>query len=349
MNEEAASNNNSAGETAHERLNLKHTYNYIGGYYAYKNSSKQQRRLDPQSLQETVLLTKPGQAQRLMMAFHEDLDERAGNFPQHNSPESFREGLELLPAKTLKPYTSLCTIEQIEKDGFKHKIASMTKDRLSKIRAQFMHLEDFAFNQMMDIPRPDKRDFDVWYKSLASSNQMMIAYPHVKTGEVLFIQVIKYDDQGRIHAIRHTTFGEGEPLVINESCVDKYGNLRQIAHMGAKSGSKAVNSVERFDDGTVMWIISKEKISGAAGLRADGVIELMPDDKNPSAVLSARNLGAEGVEDGEWTGELDHKALTPDCNAMQESFKQQVRGQIDQIIDGATIPGLDPIFWVTPD
>jgi hypothetical protein len=31
---------------------------------------------------------------------------------------------------------------------------------------------------------------------------------------------------------------------------------------------------------------------------------------------------------------------------MQEAFKDKVRTQISQIVDGAAIPGLDPIFWV---
>ena len=49
--------------------------------------------------------------------------------------------------------------------------------------------------------------------------------------------------------------------------MDKFGNLRQLAHMGNKGGSIALNAVERFDDGTMVWIITENKETGASALK----------------------------------------------------------------------------------
>jgi hypothetical protein len=340
-----------------DHVRLEHKHNYVGGNFAYKNSSKKGRRLDPGNLTELVLMTKPGRASRVSIALPEE-DMRAGTFPQHNtnfkntdeeeiiSTQDYIKTLELIPSRTLEPYAHLTDLTNLAKAGFEKRICSMTKSRLEKIKEQFSHLSDFAFNQMLDIPRPDKRDFKVWYKIIKKANQVIIAYPNEKTHQTNFVQVIQYDDQTRVTGIKHCTFDNGEPLVINETLVDEYGNLRQIAHLGKKSELEIYNSVERFDDGTVAWVITQNKLNGSAILTKEAEIYFVQNERNDSSELAARNLGAESVEDGEWTGKFSEKACKEESSPMQEAFKDKVRKQINQIIDGASIPGLDPIFWI---
>ena len=69
---------------------------------------------------------------------------------------------------------------------------------------------------------------------------------------------------------------------------------------------------------------------------------------NNAAKLAARNMGAEVVIGNAWGGRFCPSGCRPECHPMQQNFKAQVRLQINQIIDGATIPGLDPIFKINP-
>ncbi len=342
-------------EPPHDEVKLEHKYSYVGGHYAYKNSSKGGKRLDPENLKQLVLMTRPGYASKVNISMP-DQDTRAGIYPQHNTiiasnedlelTDSFIDDLELIPARTMEAYAHLTDIKSLEQAGFEKRVCSMTKQRLDKVKAQFSHLSSYAFNQMLDIPTPDKRDFPVWCKVLPKTNQVLIAFPFQKSKHTIFVQVIQYDTEGIITGIKHCSFGETEPLVINESLIDKFQNYRQIAHLGSKSNSSYINSVERFDDGSVSWIVSHEAQIGAAVLRPDGTIVFLENKLNHATEMAARNLGAEGVEDGNWNGSFDPEACKPNANVMQEAFKDKVRKQISQIVDGAAIPGLDPIFWV---
>lgn len=343
-------------------VKLEHKHNYVGGPYAYKNSSKKGTRLDPQNFSELVLMTKPGIATKMTISVpvHE---KRAGVFPQHNTvlikneiidqdfldiendPNNFKDSLELLPCKTLEAYFNLSDGKQLKEEGFDKRICTLTKTRLEKIKSQFSHLSDLAFNQMLDIPSPSKRDFVVWYKTI-SPYQIIIVYLSTRSKKTIFTQVLQYDSQKRIRGIRHCSFDKGEPLIINESYVDKFANLRQMAHMGNKSGSKNLNSVERFDDGAVAWIVTKGKESGGAVLKPNNEIVFIENIINESAKLAARNLGAEGIDGERWNGIFSEEACFPDENSMRNLFKSRVREQISQIVDGAAIPGLDPIFWI---
>lgn len=327
-----------------ESVRLEHKFNYVGGPYAYKNSSKTGKRLDPENLTELVLMTKPGQASKVNIAFPQE-DKRVGVFPQHNSPE-FKQTLELIPSRNLDPYANLGSIENLEAKGFQSRICSMTKQRLAKIHAQYSHLSEFAFNQMLDITRPDKRDFQVWFKRNEAANQVLIAYPSEKTQQTNFVQVIQYDDAHHIISVKHCSFDKTEPIVINETTVDQYRNLRQIAHLGARGESKYLNSVERFDDGTVCWTISLAKETATAALRPSNEIVFAQNLMNHCTEMAARNLGAEDLENDEWAGKFSLEACKPESHPLQEAYKNKVRKQINQIIDGAAIPGLDPIFWI---
>lgn len=352
-----------------DSVKLEHKHHYFGGPYSYKSSAKaakgKQVALDPENLHQMVLMTRPGQISKVSIALPDD-DLRAGIFPQHNTvfheteidediedilPTSIKEddytnSLELIRAKDLNPYKHLTNIVLLKQAGFQKRVCSMTKARLSKIKAQFSHLSDFAFNQMLDITRPDKRDFTVWYKVIHKNSTLLIAYPCEKTKYTNFVQVINYDKHKRINAIKHCVFSEEEPIVINETLIDKFNNVRQIAHLGAKDENSKLNSVERFDDGTVSWIVDDGVDSGAACLLESGRIVFVENKLNESTKLAARNLGAEKCIDGEWQAEFDPSACEGTGGPVQESFKVKVREQISNIIDGASIPGLEPIFWI---
>jgi hypothetical protein len=303
-------------------------------------------------------MTKPGIAAKVTITMREE-DDRAGNFPQHNTviksvqededefvEQDYSQNLELLPAKTFEAYSHLTNTKQLKSSGFEKRVCSMTKNRLDKIQAQFSHLSTYAFNQMLDIKQPDKRDFTVWFKIIEKNKQVIIAYPNEKEKTTNFIQVIQYDEKENILGIRHCTFAENVPLVINETTIDKFNNLRQIAHLGAKGSSDYLNAVERFDDGSVAWIITQKGVSGSAVLKTSGEIIILENIFNESTKIAIKNLGGEKVENGNWLGEVDLEACKTNSNPLQEAYKDKVRTQISQIIDGATIPGLDPIFWI---
>lgn len=329
----------------HKDVRLKHTFNYVGGAFAYKNSSARKKLLSEEELQKTVLIVDYGKARPVSVIKAED-DPRAGLYPQHNSAEEFTHEMEILPARSLEPYQDLTDIDKVKAKGFEHKIATLTKDRLNRIAEQFSHLSRYAFNQMMCIGTPDKRDFDIWFKKSKKTGQAIIVYPNPKTGLTQLIQVLEYNQDNKIIGIRHCVFDQGEAVVVNETKVDKFNNVRQVAHVGVKGNSTAYNSVERFDDGTVTWIITREGLTGAAALTEKGEIFIVGgmENFNLSSDLAARNLGAEGVENDKWDGKFCQEACKPDDHPMQKAFKDKARDQIGQIIDGAAIPGLIPIF-----
>lgn len=330
-------------------VSLEHRHNYVGGAFAYKNSSQRGVMLDPENFQETVMMIGRGKARPVRIAVAPE-DTRAGAYPQHNSPQEFREDLQIIESKSLDPYERMIDVPTLESMGYKHKIIPTTKDRLLKIHSQFAHLSKFAFNQMMGIANPDKRDFDVWYKHIEKANQLLVAYPYKKTGVTVFVQVISFaQNMQDILAIKHASFDEGKPVVVNETLVDQYNNIRQLAHLGVKGASTAYNSVERFDDGTVTWTVTfknpdKSKTTGVAALKTDGEIVLLQKELNPALELAARNLGAEAVINDAWAGKFSPEACQVECHELQKAFKDKVRKQIGQIVDGANIPGLIPIF-----
>lgn len=325
-------------------VSLKHRYNYVGGAFAYKNSNRKSSILNPENFKEEVLMIGYGRARRVRVAV-EEADPRAGSYPDHNSPEELKKDLELIPARTLEPYQHMSEIASLEANGYKRSVSSLTKEKMRRIQHQFSQLNKYAFNQMMDIPTPDKRDFDIWYKEISSRNQLIVVSPQAKTGLANFAQVIHFDDKKNILAIKHCSFDQGKPFVINETCLDAFGNLRQIAHLGFKGDSKASNSVERFDDGSVVWTVSKDKETGAAALKLNDEITFIQDLMNDQAKLAARNFGAETIIADRWLPEFNFEACSGENNhPMHKAFKDKMRKQIGNIVDGAMIPGLLPIF-----
>jgi hypothetical protein len=325
-------------------VSLKHKFNYVGGAFAYKNSNSKSSILNPESFREEVLMIGYGRARKVRVAI-EEADPRAGSYPDHNSQQDFRESLELIPARTLEPYKHMSEIASLEANGYKRSVSSLTKEKMRRIQHQFSQLNRYAFNQMMDIPTPDKRDFDIWYKEIPKRNQLVIVFPQTKTALTNFAQVINFDEEKNVIAIKHCSFDQGRPFVINETCIDALGNLRQIAHLGFKGESTASNSVERFDDGTVTWTITQDKFTGSAALRPNDEIVFIQNLMNEQAQLAARNFGAESVVADRWIPGFSFQACSAEENhPMQKAFKEKMRKQIGNIIDGAMIPGLIPIF-----
>lgn len=331
-----------------KEVNLVHNFDYIGGTYAYKNSRKRKNQspVTKTKSKDSVLITGYGRARPVSVA-EQPVDPRAGVYPQHNSPDDFMDNIEQLAAKGFDVYKDLTDINNYEKKGFKHKSVTLTKEKVDNVYLQFSHLSLYAFNQMMCINGPDKRDFDVWYRQIPKNRQVIIAYPHSKTGLTQFIQAIQYGKEGEVLNIRHCLFDKGEPFVINETGVDKFGNVRQLAHIGVKGGSMTKNAVERFDDSTVTWTVTSDTGSGTAALRPSGEILVIGQDLNELNMLAARNLGAEGLTaENQWTGTFSLEACLANDHPSQTEYKNSVRKQLGQIVDGAAIPGLEPIFIV---
>lgn len=333
-----------------EEVKLEHRHNYVGGAFAYKNSSTNAKLLDPENFQETVLMIGRGKARPVRIAAPQT-ETRAGIYPQHNSPDDFRSNIEIIESKSLDAYVRLNDVKSLEEAGYKHIVAQLPRERLARIHAQFAHLSKFAFNQMLGIPNPDKREFDVWVKRNDKAKQFIVAYPYKKTGVTIFVQVIDYaEDFKTITGIKHCTFDEGAAMVVNETVLDSFGNVRQLAHLGVKGASKAFNSVERFDDGTVAWTVTirdgANKITGMAALDPEDQVTIVHDLMNDATVLAAKNMGAEEVLNDKWTGGFSLEACKAGGHPMQTAFKETVRRQIGQIIDGATIPGFVPIFHI---
>ncbi|MBU6197147.1 MAG: hypothetical protein KGO93_06250 [Cyanobacteria bacterium REEB446] len=347
MNEKQPPDKKDEEEKEPVDVDLRHTFNYVGGAFAYKNSKNIKKSISEDNFRETIMMIGYGKARKVSLAMP-DADKRAGVFPQHNSVDEFKTNLELLPSRDLQPYEVMVDVETLEKNNFQLSIVPITKDRLSKLQKQLSHMSPYAFNQMMDIPRPDKRDFKVYYKIIKKTRQIITVYPHRKSLQSLFAQVVQYDEENHVNSIKHCSFDNNAPYILNESKIDKFGNLRQIAHVGRKGGGIAQNSVERFDDGTLIWVITQEKETGAAALKPNDEVVFVGNVINNAAKLAARNMGAEVVIGNAWGGRFCPSGCRPECHPMQQNFKAQVRLQINQIIDGATIPGLDPIFKINP-
>jgi hypothetical protein len=328
-----------------EDIVVDHKHNYVGGAFAYKNSKTKD--FTTKNMRETVMMIGYGKARKVSLTMP-DQDDRAGVFPQHNSVDEYRDNLELLPSRNLKPFYTMANEKLLIKNKFHKTEVVLTKEKLAKIQKQMSHLSAFAFNQMMNIPRPDKRDFDVYYKIFPKSKQVVTVYTHTVSKVSQFAQVILFNKFNQIVAIRHCSFDDNCPYVLNETKIDKFDNIRQIAHLGAKGGGYAHNSVERFDDGTVTWIVTKDKETGAAALKTDGEIVFLSGVINDAAKLAAQNLGADRIENDEWVGEFCALGCMAATHPMQVEYKQKMREQISLIIDGATIPGLDPIFRIDP-
>lgn len=346
-----------------EITRVRHDHNYFS-----KKISRNSKIQETPGINDGVIFTAPGQARPVEMKLP-PRDPRAGVYPQHNSPGLFRVDLEVIPSLALDAYKNIHTVDCLIEAGFVPKIARLTKKHLEKIQEQFANLSSRCFRDMMCLFEENKRDFEVWVKIPDNHQEWLelngkripincdinVAYINSRLELVQFIQCSKYNQEGQLIDLKHVVFETGLPLVINQSCFDKFGNLRNIAHVGV-TGSAVNgfhNSLERFDDGTVIWTSSNLKdnqfITGSAALKLNGEVLLLNASDKVMAEFSARNLGAEGINPKTlaWTEKFSPDACIAETNdrfIVRREYKQAVRKQSYQIVDGACIPGPEPIF-----
>jgi hypothetical protein len=342
-----------------------HSFNYFNKQRrSFKNSDEKKQ------VPEKVIYTNPGQARSLKL-YQKDFEYRVGNFPQHNSAGDFHENLEILPSISLEVFSDLHTVSNLLEREFEEQNAVLTKKKISKIGKQFANLSSECFLQMMCLhDSKDKRDFKIWVKRgpigfFTSPNishqqsfegeEIVIAYINQSRGTIQFIQTITKNIYGDIIDLKHVVYELGIPIVINQSTFDKFGNLRNIAHVGVTGSTKNgfINSLERFDDGTVLWT-SSELVkgcyhSGSSALKIDGSVILLDGGNKKLSEFSARNLGAEGIHPRtlSWSGKYSPDACLREIDdkfIVRREYKSAVRKQVYQIIDGACIPGPEPIF-----
>lgn len=363
--------NSSVGEeyiktiSKEEIVNISHGFNYFN-----KNISRPhfKERTERDEQKEHIIYTAPGQAMALELRLGAG-DPRAGNYPQHNSPGFFRKNLEVLPSLVLDDYKNIHTMLCLHDAGYVMKTAKLTKKHLEKVARQFANLSQRCFRDMMCLYQEDMRDFSAWIKIPDNHQEWIehkgkqvpincdinIAYINPRLQLIQYMQTMQYNEKAELIDMKHIVFEAGLPLVINQSKFDSFGNLRNIAHVGitGSSSNSFQNSLERFDDGTVIWTSSDLRgdltLTGSAALKESGEVILIEGGDSVMAEFSARNLGAEGINPKTlaWIDQYSKEACISEKDdkfIVRREYKQSVRKQINQIIDGACIPGPEPIF-----
>jgi hypothetical protein len=346
-----------AFETSDTKVTLKHGYNYMSGGFSRRRQIGRLRDNEEENA-STVVYTSPGKARNLSVVTPDD--PRAGAFPQHNNPGSFHTNLEILDSLSLDEFFEYSTEEDLIELSWKRKVYPMTQKKFYKAFEQFANLSLGSFKEMLCTGGNDKkRDFPIYVFKDDKDSTFKIASVNPSNDFVQFIQVLKHDKDGKVIDLRHINYDLGTPMVITQSCIDCHGNLRQIAHVGITGAKTNVfkNSLERFDDSTVIWTVSRydhEKIStGSAALKSDSSVVLIPGGDHELAKQAARNLGAERIDPSTrlWTGAFGEEACVPEMEdkmLIRIEYKAAVRKQSFQIVDGACIPGLRPVFDFNP-
>ncbi len=303
-----------------------------------------------------IIYTGPGKA-RVIEIKDAELDPRVGLFPQHNSIGDFPENFEIIPSLKLDLFQNLSTVEQLEQNGFYSDNAVLTKKKIARVQEQFANLSPQCFEGMMCLHQSDgQRDFAVWVY-VRDDGEVVVAYINPELEVTQFFQSYKMDDYGQVYDVKHVVCEMGMPVVINQTVIDKYDNIRNIAHVGVTGSKKHsyYNSLERYDDGSLVWTSSDYKNgknnTGSAVLFDDGSISLLDGSDKHLAKCSARNLGAEAIDEktSKWKGEYSAEGCVcevEDIFVVRRDYKAQVRKQVGQIVDGACIPGLTPIFFI---
>jgi hypothetical protein len=337
-------------ELTQDGVRLKHSHNYFSPKEKSKKTSDEKN--------HRVIYTQIGRARKVELKLAAP-DNRAGVYPQHNNPGSFHKRLEIIDSLSLNEYSDILTSDSLLEKGFVNYSATMTKKRLIKIQDQFQNLTLEARHHMLALTEKDQRDIEVLFSKHSDKKSYTVARINPELDLVQFIQEVHKDINGRIYCIKHINFDLGEAFVVNESRIDKFGNRRNIAHVGV-TGSKyntLKNSLERFDDGTILWTVSDYSgpriKTGSAAMKENGEVQLVGEDQSRFnqrlAEQAAKNMGAEGINlrTQQWTGRFSRDGCMPeykDIFLMRREYKTAARKQVYQIVDGACIPGLDPIF-----
>lgn len=349
-----------------ETTNIAHQYDYCGrnSLHVRKQSFRKSNTWTKE--EEMVVYTKPGRARPLQLISAADTDGRAGRLPQHNSPGAFEPNLEIRPARDI----FIIKNKVYHTDylpGFGYSLCSvvMTQKKIHDIYEQFANLSFSAFQHMLGVnisKEKDKRDFTVWVRQESPLEHSYICTEE-ESGYATFMQIVKRDNSGRVVNVIYVPFQTGEAMVMAESYIDSNGRLRNIVHIGLPNGSTTDESeldkrsgLERFDDGTMLWVLSKYKngkcTTGAAALKPDGSIIVLPNSLNKKlAQNAARSLGGEHIlpSTQAWTGRFSLDACVSaaeDSFIIRTEYKAAVRKQTSALVDGSCIPGLRPIFDV---
>jgi hypothetical protein len=348
-----------------ETTQISHQYDYCGRNSIHvKNHSFRKANTRTES-EEMVIYTKPGRARPLELVSAVK-DDRAGKLPQHNTPGSFHPDLEIRPTRDIfiikkKVYH----IDNLPNFGYSPHSVVMTQKKLHEIYEQFANLNFVAFKHMLGIDLAkdkDKRDFTVWVRKESPLEHSYICVDK-DSGYATFMQIVKKDQAGKVINVIYSPFHMGEAMVMTESYIDSSGRLRNIVHIGVAGAAAESNTetdrrsgVERFDDGTMMWVLSSYKGSkcttGAAALKPDGSIVIMSKSLNKKlAQNAARSFGGEQIlpSTQTWTGRFSLEACVPvseDKFVIRTEYKTAVRRQTSALVDGSCIPGLRPIFDV---
>ena len=324
--------------------------------HRYFSSPKNKSHLIDETKDTQIIYMGPGVARSIEM-IDTSFDERSGLFPQHNSRGSFPDDFDINPSLVLSVFQGLSTEHLLEEKGFYKDKASLTKKKLSLIQNQFANLSPICFEEMMCIQSDVKqRDFDVWVCH-KDDGEIVVAYLNPNLNIVQYFQSYRIDQYGEVYEVKHVVCEIGIPIVVNQTIIDKFGNYRNIAHVGVTGSKKNsfYNSLERFDDGSLVWTSSDYKFgkqaTGSAVLLDDGSIKLLEGSDMLMAEFSARNLGAEAIDPKtlKWKGQYSPEGCISELEdkyVTRREYKAQVRNKVSQIIDGACIPGLIPIFKV---
>jgi hypothetical protein len=335
------------------------SFDYIGRNSVY---SKQYFRKGPHPTldREKVVYThrEPGNARGLELILEPE-DPRVGIVKYHNTDAIFNSNLEIKPTMDFEPFEKFHSIEYLMLQKYQEISVVTTKKRLDLVYNNFKHLNYLGFMEMINYsdPKIDKRDFDVVAKKV-NEYETRYAVIHPDTKLVKFIQIIRRNKLSEVDSIIHINFDAGIAVSVNESYVDKDGNLRNYVHLGitgAASNSRR-SGIERFNDGTVIWTVSAYKRgryrTGAAALRPDGSVVLMRNSQDLLlAQTAARDIGAEQVNpvNQSWTGRFSPDSCVPEANdryVIRREYKTSIRKQCFSLVDGSCIPGLIPIFDV---
>ncbi len=340
-------------------VNLQHACNYLRPKSKPKGFRESISR-GKQISQNQIIYSSPGKARSVELVM-KDRDLRAGIYPQHNSQGFFSQDIEQLESLSFNEYKGILSPTDLEFRGFKKQTACMTQKRFYKLASQFAHMSTEAFKQMTCVYDTKQRDYDVYVRTsevpgltwtkTQYETAIAVFNPHFNT--LQFVQILQKDVVGKVFNLKHIVFDAGEPIVVNEARLDQFGKLRQIAHVGDWGGkSEYLNSVERFDDGAILWTVTEQTqnpASASAALREDGRIEILKYRESELHYSVARNLGAEGIDGatGKWTGCYDPEAAKSEFEdkfILRRDYKASIRKQVYQIVDGAALPGLVPIF-----
>ena len=225
-----------AMDEAAREVKLQHGFNYLSNRSRPKSFSEH-KTFNGKNSQNRIIYNAPGRARTVELVL-KDSDLRAGAYPQHNSVGCFSQNIEQLVSANFGDFSGMLMPFDLEQRGFVKTKVAITRKRIYQIAKQFSHMSLEAFKQMICIYDDKQRDYDVYVRKIEgdifskTDSQTVVAVFNPTLNFLQFVQVLQKDFAGNVTNLKHIVFEAGEPIVINESRLDQYGKLRQIAHVG---------------------------------------------------------------------------------------------------------------------